>query len=325
MSLKYEPQSMRRASGKSNRSAPSRLVSTVDQGVSRYYVAKSTVDYALTILLLVLALPMMLVIGIAIAVLDGRPVFYRQVRLGKNGRRFKIWKFRTMNNDAERFTGAVWSTHADPRITFIGRWLRCSHMDELPQLFNILAGDMNLVGPRPERPEFVLELAKSLPNYMQRMRVKPGITGLAQLRLGYDSSVADVQAKVTQDLYYIQSVTFLSDLNLLAQTGPYIMFNVLRRFATAAQAIVARARSVHGNLHPSDRSYREDFGLDFATPEGHRVRWRMHGKSLGPRRKANDFLGATQHASTASDGRHDFSARFHQSSAGDSASESACA
>ena len=119
----------------------------------------------------------------------------------------------------------------DPRITPLGRWLRCSHLDELPQFFNILAGEMNLVGPRPERPEFVHELSRKLPDYMQRTVVRPGITGLAQLRLGYDHSVADVQKKVKLDLQYIRSASLTQDVRLLAHTLPYVAKQLLRKWS----------------------------------------------------------------------------------------------
>ncbi len=191
--------------------------------VAPYFNYKPWVDRAITATLMVVALPVMAIVGLAILAKDGRPVFYRQTRVGKNGRLFRIWKFRTMQRDAESRTGAVWSCASDPRVTQLGQWLRSSHLDELPQFFNVLAGDMNLIGPRPERPEFVSELARELPFYLERIKVAPGITGLAQIRNGYDHSVADVRNKVLIDLEYLRSTSFCADMKLLAQTCLYIV------------------------------------------------------------------------------------------------------
>ncbi len=200
-----------------------RPVEPLSVDVAAYFNYKPWVDRVITATLMVVALPVMVVVGLAILAKDGRPVFYRQIRVGKNGRLFRIWKFRTMQPDAERQTGAVWSCVSDPRVTQLGQWLRSSHLDELPQFFNVLVGDMNLIGPRPERPEFVCELSRELSFYSQRVKVAPGITGLAQIRTGYDQSLADVHSKVMIDLEYLRSTSFLADMKLLAQTSVYIV------------------------------------------------------------------------------------------------------
>lgn len=197
-----------------------------------YFSLKPVVDRLITAALLPIALPLMMVIGVAIMIADGLPVFYRQTRVGKRGRKYRMWKFRTMCRNAESKTGAVWSTDSDPRVTTLGRWLRCSHLDELPQFFNVLVGDMNLIGPRPERPEFIRELARQLPSYEQRLKARPGITGLAQLRLGYDQSVADVQKKLTLDLEYIESTSFVRDAKIVLSTFPYIATRLLGKWKT---------------------------------------------------------------------------------------------
>jgi lipopolysaccharide/colanic/teichoic acid biosynthesis glycosyltransferase len=225
-----------------------------------YFRIKSAVDRLITAILTVIALPVMLLVAAAILLLDGRPVFYRQIRMGKHGREFWIWKFRTMRPDAESSTGAVWSSTSDPRITPLGRWLRCSHLDELPQFFNILAGDMNLVGPRPERPEFVNELARELPDYTQRTVVRPGITGLAQLRLGYDHSVSDVQKKVKLDLQYIRSASFSQDVRLLAHTLPYVVKQLLRKWSANQQWVTQSCAADSAN--PPEE--------ELVTPKGRR-------------------------------------------------------
>ncbi|QEG02185.1 UDP-N-acetylgalactosamine-undecaprenyl-phosphate N-acetylgalactosaminephosphotransferase [Stieleria maiorica] len=187
-----------------------------------YFRVKTIVELVMTMLLMSVAIPIMAFVAIAILVCDGRPIFYRQVRVGKNGKNFRIWKFRTMKTGAEKHTGPVWSSPNDSRVTRLGRWLRCCHLDELPQFINVLAGDMSLVGPRPERPEFVRTLSEEVPGYLQRTRVRPGITGLAQLKLGYDESIVGIPQKVACDLHYICTASLVEDLKLLLSTLPYI-------------------------------------------------------------------------------------------------------
>lgn len=189
---------------------------------SSYTRVKPTVDWLLALAMTAVASPVLLIIAGAIAVLHGRPIFYWQTRVGKSGKTFSIVKFRTMRTDAENRSGAVWCNRDDDRITWLGRYLRASHLDELPQLWNILRGDMSLIGPRPERPEFVEHLSEEIPCYEDRHQVRPGITGLAQIKQGYDGSINDVRRKVEFDLDYIESVTFLQDLQILAMTIPYV-------------------------------------------------------------------------------------------------------
>lgn len=195
---------------------------------SAYFRVKPWIDRMVTCVLLIPATPLMLVTAAAILVFDGKPVFYRQTRVGKGGRTFQILKFRSMSRDAEQATGPVWAGDHDRRITPLGRWLRRSHLDELPQLINVVRGEMNLIGPRPERPEFVDQLAEQIPRYHGRLAVRPGITGLAQLRLGYDRSVADVARKVEIDLSYIESASASTDGKLLLHTVPYLVSKIIR-------------------------------------------------------------------------------------------------
>ena len=197
-----------------------------------YFRSKHLIDRVMTAALMMLAVPVMLLVALAILVCDGRPIMFRQVRVGKRGREFRIWKFRTMRCGAEDRTGAVWSSQSDTRVTRLGRWLRCSHLDELPQFFNVLRGDMNLVGPRPERPEFVETLVKQVPGYMQRNEVRPGITGLAQLRLGYDESIAGIPQKLACDLEYICNASLLGDAALLSKTLPHIAVQLHQRWTS---------------------------------------------------------------------------------------------
>jgi lipopolysaccharide/colanic/teichoic acid biosynthesis glycosyltransferase len=151
--------------------------------------------------------------------LDSRgPVFYSQTRMGLNGRPFKIVKFRTMIADAEAQTGAVFSRPGDARVTRTGRFMRRTRLDELPQIMNILKGDMSLVGPRPERPEHVVRLTEKIPFYRTRLVVRPGLTGWAQVRYAYGADDADALVKLEYDLYYIRHKSLLLDVNILIRT-----------------------------------------------------------------------------------------------------------
>jgi lipopolysaccharide/colanic/teichoic acid biosynthesis glycosyltransferase len=151
-------------------------------------------------------------------------VLFRQERVGQNGRIFTLNKFRSMRTDAERLSGAVWATTNDPRVTRVGRFLRRSRLDELPQLFNVLVGNMSFIGPRPERPEFVRLLQRDIPFYMGRLAVKPGITGWAQVRHQYAASVEDTLEKLQYDLYYIKNLSPFLDLVILLHTIQVVLF-----------------------------------------------------------------------------------------------------
>lgn len=155
---------------------------------------------------------------------DGGAALYRQRRVGKDGHIFEIIKIRSMVIDAERVSGAVWSAEKDPRITRLGRFLRKSRLDEVPQLWNVIRGDMSLVGPRPERPEFTDRLAEAIPLYDSRHIVKPGLTGWAQIRLPYGASVEDTLAKLEYDLYYIRHWSLWFDLRILLRTISIVLF-----------------------------------------------------------------------------------------------------
>ncbi len=156
------------------------------------------------------------------------PVFYSQKRVGRFGRIFKIYKFRTMNVDAEQEQGAMWSPENDPRITWAGRSLRKYRLDELPQLWNVLKGDMSLVGPRPERPEIVAKLEKVVPFYRERENLLPGLTGWAQIRYPYGATVADARAKLEFDLYYLQNLSIALDMRIILRTLRIVVFGLER-------------------------------------------------------------------------------------------------
>ena len=179
-------------------------------------VLKRACDVVIGAAALGLALPAMIAIGVAIALTSGVPVMYRQERMGLDGRRFQMLKFRTMRLDAEAASGPRWATPDDPRRTRLGAFLRASSLDELPQLFNVLRGDMSLVGPRPERPSFVAEFRRRVPGYMLRHKVKAGITGWAQIN-GWRGNTS-IEKRIEYDLYYIERWSLRFDLAILVQT-----------------------------------------------------------------------------------------------------------
>lgn len=179
---------------------------------------KRLVDVLVSSAILVAGIPLWAAVAAAVRLTSRGPVIYRQERVGRAGELFTIYKFRTMERNAEAETGPVWASEDDPRYTSIGAWLRRMRLDEIPQLWNVLKGDMSLVGPRPERPYFVERLVDEVPLYNRRHRVKPGITGLAQVKWKYDATVEDVRQKVKYDLFYIENMSLRLDAKILFQT-----------------------------------------------------------------------------------------------------------
>jgi sugar transferase (PEP-CTERM system associated) len=183
-------------------------------------------DVAATLGLLLVSAPFMIAVTLAIWIEDGlrAPVLYRQRRVGRHGAVFDVLKFRSMRTDAEPTGEAVWAVKNDPRVTRVGAVIRKTRLDELPQLFNVLRGDMSFVGPRPERPEFVHQLEERIPYYRERHTVKPGITGWAQLCYPYGSSERDAIEKLQYDLYYVKNRSLLFDLVILIQTVEVVLW-----------------------------------------------------------------------------------------------------
>ncbi len=184
-----------------------------------YGKSKGAIDCALALVVLILAAPFFLLAAVLVKLTSRGPVIYSQVRLGRGGKPFYIYKIRSMVHDCERHSGAQWSQPGDARVTPVGRFLRKSHIDELPQLWNVLRGDMSLVGPRPERPEFVHQLEKALDRYEERMLVRPGITGLAQVQLPPDSDLDSVRRKLAHDLCYVEQMSFWLDFRIMMRTA----------------------------------------------------------------------------------------------------------
>ena len=185
---------------------------------------KRCVDIAIGVLLTILTLPLMIATAIAIRLDSLGPVFYRQERTGLHGKPFTLFKFRSMSANAEVAGKPQWAQQSDPRVTRVGAFIRASRIDELPQLFNVLRGEMSMIGPRPERPMFVEELAKVIPFYNQRGYVKPGLTGWAQVNYPYGASVEDAREKLAYDLYYVKNRGILLDLIILLATVRVILF-----------------------------------------------------------------------------------------------------
>jgi lipopolysaccharide/colanic/teichoic acid biosynthesis glycosyltransferase len=186
---------------------------------SWYQRAKPGADFLIALALLVFAAPLTFLSALLVKLTSKGPAFYSQTRVGLHGKCYRIYKIRTMHHNCERESGPRWSTVGDPRITRVGRFLRQTHLDELPQLWNVLRGEMSLVGPRPERPEFVGALEQAIPGYRQRLAVCPGVTGLAQVQLPADMDLESVRRKIAYDLCYIERVSFWLDLRIIVCTA----------------------------------------------------------------------------------------------------------
>ncbi len=185
---------------------------------------KRLMDILLSLILIIITFPITLLTSIAIKLESKGPIFYRQERMGMSGKIFRIVKFRTMIADAEKHTGPVWSTKDDPRITKVGKLIRKIRVDEIPQVYNVLKGDMSFVGPRPERPFFVEKLSNEIPLYKRRLKVRPGITGWAQVKHKYDETIEDVKVKLRYDLFYIENISLRMDFKILFRTVFVVLF-----------------------------------------------------------------------------------------------------
>jgi lipopolysaccharide/colanic/teichoic acid biosynthesis glycosyltransferase len=206
-----------------------------------YPAVKGALDRMAAAALATVALPVVALAALVVKLTSRGPAFYTQTRVGRDGHLFTIYKIRTMIHNCESLTGPRWSIPGDPRVTRFGRFLRLSHLDELPQLLNVLRGDMSLIGPRPERPEFLPELERFLPAYRQRLAVRPGVTGLAQVQLPPDTDMGSVRHKLAYDLYYIRNLSPWLDVRLLAGTAFYALGLPFR--------LVARLVGLPGSAH----------------------------------------------------------------------------
>jgi exopolysaccharide biosynthesis polyprenyl glycosylphosphotransferase len=206
---------------------PSQLVFSTELGPSSSSVSLQNI-YSLAFALIgtVLCLPLMAVVALLVKLTSKGPVLHSQTRVGLQGRIFTVYKFRSMFNNAEASTGAVWAVKDDPRITWIGKYLRRFRLDELPQFVNVLRGDMSMIGPRPERPEFTKTLCEQIPFYRQRLCVKPGLTGWAQINHKYGDTIEDTNTKLEYDLYYIKHISFALDMYILVNTAKTVLLGL---------------------------------------------------------------------------------------------------
>jgi sugar transferase (PEP-CTERM system associated) len=204
---------------------PSWLIFSDGFRVSRVTrLMKRTIDLTLALVMAIVTLPLMLLTALLVWVDDGGPVLYRQERVGENGRAFVLSKFRSMRKDAEKGGKPIWAKDGDERVTRVGRLIRTTRLDELPQLWNVIRGDMSFVGPRPERPFFVEQLSREIPFYQQRHAVKPGLTGWAQVKYRYGASFEDAMEKLRYDLYYIKHLSVFFDLTIVFDTVKVVLF-----------------------------------------------------------------------------------------------------
>jgi exopolysaccharide biosynthesis polyprenyl glycosylphosphotransferase len=183
-----------------------------------YAFAKRIIDLVAAVIGIIILSPVIMVTALLVKLTSKGPILYSQIRVGKNEVLFKIYKFRTMKVDAEKDTGPVWAAKNDNRLTPIGKFLRKTHIDEIPQFINILKGEMSLIGPRPERPVFVEQFKEKIAGYEKRLHVKPGITGLAQVWHRYDETIEDVKAKLKYDLLYVKKMCFWADFGIILRT-----------------------------------------------------------------------------------------------------------
>ena len=199
------------------------FIDSIDYGIVKggaiFDFYQRVLNIILSLIGLAIGIPLVIIFGIRIKIEDNGPITYKQERLGKGGKRFYIYKLRSMRTDAEKF-GAQWAEKDDLRITKVGRFIRKTRIDEIPQLFNILKGDMSLIGPRPERPQFTEQFNREIPGFINRLAVKPGLTGWAQVNGGYDMTPAE---KLVEDIYYIKNRSVLLDFKIIFKTVAVVL------------------------------------------------------------------------------------------------------
>jgi len=244
-----EPQRMSHMMG----AQPVPAVAEVTPRHKAYLPVKFAMEWLIALSLLIITAPLMLFMAVAVKLTSVGPAFYAQSRMGRDGRVYQMFKVRTMVHNAEKRTGPVWAAKDDSRTTAVGRILRRTHLDELPQLFNVVRGDMGLIGPRPERPEIISRIEPSIPGYRLRLKVRPGITGLAQMLVSADDPgdrrLLGVRRKLAHDVYYVREVNFMLDLRIAICTPIYFLAEatesirdlMVRSYGTAVKRRLAPA------------------------------------------------------------------------------------
>jgi lipopolysaccharide/colanic/teichoic acid biosynthesis glycosyltransferase len=240
---------------RAGRPSPSPARRRVMRDSNWYPAVKAALDFVAAVVLLLVLGPVILLTMLLVKLTSRGPAIYTQTRMGLNGKPFTIFKLRTMYFKCELHSGATWSRPGDPRVTPLGRVLRKTHLDELPQLINVILGHMSLVGPRPERPEFLPQLEQAIPHYRERLLVRPGVTGLAQVQLPPDTDLDSVQLKLAYDLYYVQQAGFWLDVRIVLSTAlkmAGLSFSILRRlFRIPPRETI---ESAYHSLNPEPRA-----------------------------------------------------------------------
>lgn len=203
---------------------------TPEEFSSPYLPVKIVFEWVVALGALVVLAPIIAMLAVLAKISSPGPAFYKQIRVGRNGQSFTMFKIRTMAHNCESRTGPIWSGVNDKRVTRIGRFLRDTHLDELPQLWNVLKGEMSLIGPRPERPELVDRIERAIPRYRERLLVRPGLTGLAQVRRPADLEIEDVRQKLAYDLYYIRRISLGLDMRIVLCTSLHMVGVALNSF-----------------------------------------------------------------------------------------------
>jgi lipopolysaccharide/colanic/teichoic acid biosynthesis glycosyltransferase len=258
---------------------------TIPEMPTGYFEWKAIVDFCLALLLLLPGLPLMAIAAVLVRLTSRGAAIYSQCRVGQNGELFYVYKIRSMMHNAETRTGPAWTQAADPRVTPVGHFLRKFHLDELPQLFNVLKGEMSLVGPRPERPEFVEVLHRHVPAYANRLAVRPGITGLAQLNLPPDCDLDSVRRKVILDLEYIRTANLWLDLRLIVCTAlrflklPMLkVFGIHRNVKLPSHKVEHQRSVTDGDTVMTLRQIQQDVKGHSSHGNGNQVRQDHNGK-----------------------------------------------
>ncbi len=244
----------------------------------RYLQWKIAIEWVVALVLLIAHSPIIAFMALLAKLSSPGPAFYKQTRSGLGGRPFSMLKIRTMRNNCEAGTGAVWSGNGDPRVTRLGRFLRETHLDELPQLWNVLRGEMALIGPRPERPELVAKIEQAIPQYRQRLAVRPGMTGLAQVQRPADVDLEDVQQKLAYDLCYIRRLSLWLDMRIVVCTVFHLTGLTLNAFGKLFVKSYGddAERDVKDLIILTGRAAADDRGIERWPPwrPGGNVRWR---------------------------------------------------